>query len=94
MLKCAKSHPEKSLFFQGFLPTNEVRLVKVAGFSRSGKILLADDDRYTLGTMLAPNRMELCHPMCQPPGGSHPAWTDQAAVVQRMDSGSLNESAE
>ena len=31
-------------------------------FSRGGAILLADDDGYTLGTMLAPNRMELCSP--------------------------------
>jgi hypothetical protein len=33
----------------------------IAVFSRSGAILLADDDGHTHGTMLAPNRMELCH---------------------------------
>ena len=33
----------------------------IAVFSRSGAILMADDDGYTHGTMLAPNRMELCH---------------------------------
>src|SRR4051794_33371122 len=29
--------------------------------SRSGTILVVDDDGYTVGTMLAPNRMELCY---------------------------------
>jgi hypothetical protein len=33
----------------------------IAIISRSGTILLADNDGYTFGTMLAPNRMELCH---------------------------------
>ena len=33
----------------------------IAVLSRSGVILLADDDGHTHGTMLAPNRMELCH---------------------------------
>jgi hypothetical protein len=40
----------------------------IAVFSRSGTILLADDDGYTLGTMLAPNRMELCHLHVSPTG--------------------------
>jgi len=29
--------------------------------SRNGSIFLVDDDGYTVGTMLAPNRMELCY---------------------------------
>ena len=33
----------------------------IAVMSRSGTILLADDEGYTYGTMLAPNRMELCY---------------------------------
>jgi hypothetical protein len=33
----------------------------IAVVSRSGMILLADDEGYTHGTMLAPNRMELCY---------------------------------
>jgi hypothetical protein len=32
----------------------------IAVISRGGTILLADDEGYTHGTMLAPNRMELC----------------------------------
>jgi hypothetical protein len=40
----------------------------IAVFSRSGTILLADDDGTTLGTMLAPNRMELCHLHVSPTG--------------------------
>ena len=39
----------------------------VAVVSRSGAIYLIDEDGYTIGTMLAPNRMELCH-MLQSPG--------------------------
>src|SRR6266436_5829099 len=33
----------------------------VAVISRSGAIFLADDEGYTHGTMLAPNRLELCY---------------------------------
>jgi hypothetical protein len=33
----------------------------IAVISRGGTILLADDEGYTHGTMLAPNRMELCY---------------------------------
>ena len=33
----------------------------IAVVTRSGTILMADDEGYTYGTMLAPNRMELCY---------------------------------
>jgi hypothetical protein len=33
----------------------------IAVVSRSGSIYMVDDDGYTIGTMLAPNRMELCY---------------------------------
>ena len=33
----------------------------IAVISRTGSILLADDEGYTQGTILAPNRMELCY---------------------------------
>ena len=33
----------------------------VAVISRSGTIMMADDDGYTLGTILAPNRIEFCY---------------------------------
>jgi hypothetical protein len=33
----------------------------IAVISRGGTILLADDEGYTYGTMLAPNRLELCY---------------------------------
>ena len=29
--------------------------------SRNGSIYMVDDDGYTVGTMLAPNRIELCY---------------------------------
>jgi len=33
----------------------------LAAISRSGAIYLVDDEGYSVGTMLAPNRMELCY---------------------------------
>jgi hypothetical protein len=33
----------------------------IAVISRNGTILLADDEGYTHGTLLAPNRLELCY---------------------------------
>jgi hypothetical protein len=33
----------------------------VAVFSRAGSIFMADDDGYSVGTMLAPDRMEICY---------------------------------
>ena len=35
----------------------------IAVISRTGAIYMVDDDGYTIGTMLAPNRMELCYIM-------------------------------
>ena len=47
-------------------PRSSERVIAV--ISRSGAILLADDDGYTIGTMLAPNRMELCYLQSAPAG--------------------------
>jgi hypothetical protein len=33
----------------------------IAVVSRGGTIFMADDDGYNVGTMLAPDRMELCY---------------------------------
>jgi len=33
----------------------------VAVVSRDGKIMMADDDGYTIGSILAPNKIELCY---------------------------------
>jgi hypothetical protein len=38
----------------------------IAVVSRSGAIYLVDDDGYSFGTMLAPNRMELCYMLQSP----------------------------
>jgi hypothetical protein len=38
----------------------------IAVVSRSGTIYLVDDDGYSYGTMLAPDRMELCYMMQSP----------------------------
>jgi hypothetical protein len=42
----------------------------VAVFSRDGSIYLVDDEGYTRGTLLAPDRMELCYMHVAPGGGS------------------------
>ena len=38
----------------------------IAVISRNGSIFMVDDDGYTVGTMLAPNRMELCYMQLSP----------------------------
>jgi hypothetical protein len=38
----------------------------VAVISRTGAIYVVDDDGYTIGTLLAPNRMEWCYMMLSP----------------------------
>ena len=38
----------------------------IAVISRSGAIYMVDDDGYTFGTMLAPNRIELCYMQLSP----------------------------
>jgi hypothetical protein len=38
----------------------------VAVISRNGTIFMADDDGYTVGTILAPNRLELCYMHASP----------------------------
>ena len=47
----------------------------IAVISRSGAIYLVDDDGYTVGTMLAPNRMELCY-MIQSPASRIASCTE------------------
>jgi hypothetical protein len=42
----------------------------VAVFSRDGTLYLVDDEGYTHGTMLAPDRMELCYMFVAPGGAS------------------------
>ena len=38
----------------------------IAVISQNGTIYLVDDDGFTIGTMLAPNRLELCYMMQSP----------------------------
>ena len=38
----------------------------IAVISRTGAIYMVDDDGYTVGTILAPNRMELCYMLLSP----------------------------
>ena len=38
----------------------------IAVISRNGSIFMVDDDGYTVGSMLAPNRMELCYMQLSP----------------------------
>ena len=47
-------------FFGTFSSTQHSETV-VAVVSRAGSIFMADDDGYSAGTMLAPDRMEICY---------------------------------
>jgi hypothetical protein len=47
----------------------------VAVISRNGTILMADDDGYTVGTLLAPDRIELCY-MHSSPGAKVASCTE------------------
>jgi hypothetical protein len=47
--------------FSGTFSSSRSKERVVAVISRNGQILLADDDGYTTGSVLAPNRIELCY---------------------------------
>jgi hypothetical protein len=47
--------------FSGTFSSNRSSEKVVAVISRNGQILMADDDGYTIGSVLAPNRIELCY---------------------------------
>jgi hypothetical protein len=47
----------------------------VAVIGRNGSIYMADDDGYTVGTLLAPNRIELCY-MHSSPGAKVASCTE------------------
>jgi hypothetical protein len=47
--------------FSGTFSSSRSNEKVVAVISRNGQILMADDDGYTLGSVLAPNRIELCY---------------------------------
>jgi hypothetical protein len=47
--------------FSGTFSSPRSKEAVVAVISRTGTIYLMDDDGYTIGTMLAPNRIELCY---------------------------------
>ena len=47
--------------FSGTFSSTHHSETVVAVVSRAGTIFMADDDGYSVGTMLAPDRMELCY---------------------------------
>lgn len=47
--------------FQGIFSSARANDAFVAVISRTGAIYLVDDDGYTIGTLFAPNRLELCY---------------------------------
>jgi hypothetical protein len=47
--------------FFGTFSSSQHRETVIAVLSRGGTIFMADDDGYNVGTMLAPDRMELCY---------------------------------
>lgn len=49
--------------FSGMFSSPRHTETVIAVMSHNGTIYMVDDDGYTVGTMLAPNRMELCYMM-------------------------------
>jgi hypothetical protein len=47
--------------FSGTFSSSRSSEKVVAVLSRNGTIMMADDDGYTVGSVLAPNRIELCY---------------------------------
>ena len=47
--------------FSGTFSSTQHSESVIAVVSRAGTIFMADDDGYTAGTMLAPDRMEICY---------------------------------
>ena len=47
--------------FYGTFSSPRAKERVIAVISRNGTIMMADDDGYTTGTVLAPNRIELCY---------------------------------
>ena len=47
--------------FSGIFSSSRTSEKVIAVYSRSGAILMADSDGYTHGTMLGPDRIELCY---------------------------------
>jgi len=47
--------------FSGTFSSSRSSEKVVAVISRNGTIMMADDDGYTVGSILAPNRIELCY---------------------------------
>ena len=47
--------------FSGTFSSSRTNERIVAVISRNGTLLVADDDGYTIGSVLAPNRIELCY---------------------------------
>jgi len=47
--------------FSGTFASSEHNETVIAVVSRAGTFLMADDDGYNIGTMLTPDRMEICY---------------------------------
>jgi len=61
--------------FSGIFSSAKHKETVIAVISRTGTIYMIDDDGYTLGTMLSPNRLELCY-MKRAPNGTVASCTE------------------
>ena len=61
--------------FSGIFSSARHKETVIAVISRTGTIYMVDDDGYTLGTMLSPNRIELCY-MKRAPNGQIASCTE------------------
>ena len=63
--------------FYGTFSSAKQKETVIAVIGRNGTIYMVDDDGYNFGTVLAPNRMELCY-MKQSPRGRVASCTEMA----------------
>jgi hypothetical protein len=61
--------------FSGTFSSAKHKETVIAVISRTGTIYMIDDDGYTVGAMLSPNRLELCY-MKRAPNGSVASCTE------------------
>lgn len=61
--------------FSGTFSSAKHKETVIAVVSRAGAIYMVDDDGYTVGTLLSPNRLELCY-MKRAPNGSVASCTE------------------
>ena len=61
--------------FSGTFSSAKHKEAVIAVISRNGTVYMVDDDGYSIGTLLSPNRLELCY-MKRGPNGNVASCTE------------------